>query len=224
MIDRIRQNSHALIRSNPPRMPRRIRASSIVLVALLASLAAPLTGCVGPSLWRLDLDRPIDLDEDEGLLIMHVDTDARILQLILSRARIVEEIEIGKHLWITKLPAGRYSWIGVHTQGWRRRKNRYELQRDSYLRPAELDFEIRAGSINYAGELIIRETRRRNGHLWINFRNRNHAALVTRELLRSHPELLDAFPLHSATVSGDAFLDFYQAEKVRLYESAESTP
>lgn len=194
----------------------------LLLVPMLSSLCVLSIGCFGPSLPRIDPERPIELAEDEGLLIVQVDTHSSLLRLVLSRAQISDTIEPGKHLFLVRARAGQYSWTGVQTAGPRVNRIRYTLSRKSYPRPEELDFEVKAGFINYAGDLIIRETRKAHGEYWVAFRNRNHSAMAIRLLQQKYPALLERYPVRNASLSGDTFLDFYQSEKERLAAPPEA--
>lgn len=197
------------------------RMRPLRLFGVLSSLSMLSVGCFGPSLPRIDPERPFELAEDEGLLVIQVDTHSRLLRLVLSRAQVSEPVERGKHLFLVRARAGRYSWTGVQTPGPHGSRLRYTISGKSYLRPEELDFEVKAGFINYAGDLIIRETRKSYNEYWMNFRNRNHAAMAIRLLQQKYPALLERFPVRNASLSGDTFLDFYQSEKDRLAEPPE---
>jgi hypothetical protein len=149
---------------------------------------------------------PLQLEHDQGLLILHVDSDVPIETLRLDRGVAARSVARGEHVWIVRAAAGRYRWTGVQVGAQAGRAERHRLPSEDEFR-----FAVEAGKINYPGALIIRSpqsSRSVSGNLRI--RNRNHAAMAIRELLADHASLLESLPLHYAGLSGDRFLEYYQ--------------
>jgi len=186
-------------------------------------LGVLLAGCTTIRFQPVDPTLPIALTENEGLLIVHIDTDREILRLGLSAARIDERIAKGRHIWITRAKAGSYSWQSVTLADKRASGERFRLDRKAYPRPKELDFVVEPGVINYAGELIIRFVSQRGLRQWISVRHRNHAAMALRELPKSFAGILDAYPLRSAGTGDDAFLEFWSSERERIRREASDS-
>ncbi|MBW2540598.1 MAG: hypothetical protein JRF15_00780 [Deltaproteobacteria bacterium] len=105
---------------------------------------------------------------------------------------------------------GRYRWRKIEIGKNPRDRSNYMLDPDE-----ELSFEVKAGKINYPGELMIRSgamSRWGIGDLIV--RNRNHSAMAVRELRDSYASILRSFPLHYAGSSGDGFLEYYTRKRV----------
>jgi len=195
------------IRTLRRREKLRVMMASLLLVSFVAS------GCMTIGLDPIDPALPIDLDEGEGLLVIQLDSDLPIKKMYMDMAVMIRPLAKGKHIWITKIPQGWYSWRSVEIDGKGGPAGRYELKRSSYSRPDELDFLVKAGAINFAGELIIRSAGRQGRRYWLSFRNRNHGAMALRELLRTHAEVLDVYPLRTAGTGDDSFIEFYVRER-----------
>ena len=225
------------------RKPAGIRRVGSLLIAVVASLAVSActnsrprvrstTPLGGPSLRAesVAVDAVATLADDEGLLVVHVDTNARLERLVAGDVAIAEELAAGRYAWLVRLKAGRYAWTEIAfaaepvSRDVRRMCRRDRVARvnplfDLYgVERSEFQFDVEAGAINYAGELLLKaEYHRicRAAHrIWI--RNRNHSAMALRSLLKTHPVHLDALPIRYAGRSGDGFLDFYTRERERL--------
>ena len=87
--------------------------------------------------------------------------------------------------------------------------------------PDEFAFEVRAGTINYPGHLLIALADPESGTVaGISIRNRNHAAMGMRKIAKSHPRLVERYPIRFAGLERDEFLELYSREREKL--SAES--
>ena len=166
---------------------------------------------------------PVELREDEGLLIVHVDTDVHLKRISIRSGTVATELPEGDHLWIVRARAG--------NSGWRRVDFGKEVGRRAYifveqwdgLNENEFKFDIKAGRINYPGALIVRSKKSEPGwpRGWISVRNRNHSAMAIRRLLKEHPVLLESLPIRFGGSSGDEFLKFYTTERDRVSSDLE---
>ncbi len=92
------------------------------------------------------------LDADEGLLLIAVDSNIDLQSLRISRegmnldVRNMRDLNKGRNSQLYVVPAGRYRWSRLNTD-----INYYRLGDD-----AEYAFEVKAGVINYPGDLIYR--------------------------------------------------------------------
>ena len=50
------------------------------------------------------------LGEDEGFLVMQIDTDVPVENVALQSGIVARALAKGQHLWIIRLPARRYKW------------------------------------------------------------------------------------------------------------------
>ena len=199
-------------------------------VAGLAFVALVLAACASPRPIPVVLpDLPLSLAEDEGLLIVQIDTNSSVARISAGASVISENLPKGRHIWIASLPAGRYAWSEVRIE-FAGLRNSYRPGQFKRLNEHEFEFDVVAGQINYPGELVIRTDpdsfqfdvyRGHAGYFWdISIRNRNHSAMAIRSLLKSHARLLDDYAVRYAGSSGDGFLAFYAKEKARVRGSA----
>jgi hypothetical protein len=223
---------------------RRYRSPSEAGLAVLAAVIVSL-GCAGsgdrapsttpvrgPALraQTAPAGSVVPLAEDEGLLVVHVDSDAPLELLAAGDVAVVEDLAKGRYVWIVRLKSGRYAWTqiafapGEITPEVARRCIRDRVARINPLRDlygvdrTEFEFDVKPGMLNYAGELILRV----DYHSYckvayrMTIRNRNHSAMALRSLLATHPAYLEALPIRHAGRSGDGFLEFYSRERRRL--------
>jgi hypothetical protein len=162
-------------------------------------------GCAVSRIVPIDASGPIELAPDEALLIIHIDTEVALESLVLNSRPVAWSLGKGRHIWMIRVREGRYHWKRIETRNDRRRRLKYQLDPDE-----ELGFEVKAGKINYPGELSIRSG---SPSWWgggtLIVRNRNHSAMAVRELRGAYDALLRSLPLHYAGASGDGFLEFY---------------
>jgi hypothetical protein len=117
---------------------------------------------------------------------------------------------------MVRVREGSYRWQRIELASGTRRNLRFELESDDELR-----FVVKAGKINYPGELVIRsDSLSRWGVGTLIVRNRNHSAMAVRELRGQYDAILRSLPLHYAGLSGDGFLEYYTRTRER--PSAES--
>lgn len=123
-----------------------VGARTLTCCVLLLSLA----GCSSTRFHRVDPSRPIQLAPGEALLAFHVDSELPLRRIVFTGLVIRQSLSAGRHFWIARLPAGDYSWHSLHV-GIGPYEGGYELDRDRFVRPGELDFTIVPGKLNYVG-------------------------------------------------------------------------
>jgi len=164
------------------------------------------------------------LAEDEGLLIIQIDTDIPLEAISFDRGPVAENLPKGRHLWMVRARAGHYSWnriqMGVET-GKRRSLDlddyRYLMRVEDWVWDDEYEFDVVAAEINYPGELIIRsDVILRSVGAGYSVRNRNHSAMAIRELQKTHAATLRMYPLRYTGAGEDGFLDYYSRTRERL--------
>lgn len=157
------------------------------------------------------------LAADEGLFIVHVDTDVPVAEIELGSGIVGTSIQKGEHVWLVRLRAGSYRWSSVRLDAQAGAAQQIWLEDDD-----EFTVEIEAGQLNYAGAMIIRSPHeRRSVEGNVRVRHRNHAAMAIRKLLERNETLVQEMVLHHGGSSGDRFLDYYQ--EMREEASADGT-
>jgi hypothetical protein len=192
------------------------RRSAIILAQ--AVVLCGLLSCAARVFQPVNVNGPVELAPDEALLIVHVDTDVAIHGLILNSRPVAQSLRKGQHVWMIRVREGSYRWKMIELGNQQRHRMKYRLESDEELR-----FEVKAGEINYPGELIVRSdsmTRSAYGALFV--RNLNHSAMAMRALRGSYDSVLRSLPLRYAGLEGDAFLEYYARERDRVESRAET--
>ena len=188
---------------------RRPRWSSIAM-SVITTAAAFLISCASPEPTIVGGGRSVSLEPDEGLLVVQITTDVAVKEVFISGGSVAKDLPPGDHLWLVRLPAGRYSWSRIDLGpgfGW---DGRIGPRNSSVGKDAEYEFDVQAGHLNYPGELILRTNRiGRSSGLGIEIRNRNHSAMAVRRLRKRYSLVIEAFPLRYAGMSGDEFLEYF---------------
>ena len=86
---------------------RLLRIAPFILIALALGL---LSGCASTT---LEVYPPVGaepLGPDEGLLILHIETEVPLASISLPWALAVSDLPKGRHLWIVRARAGTYRW------------------------------------------------------------------------------------------------------------------
>jgi len=185
---------------------------------------ALVAGCAG-SIRKDQVVPPgtlVELAEDEGLLVIQIDTDVPLEDVRLTAGSVAQGLPKGQYIWVIRVPARRYAWQQIDMGSEAGIDGRYKMSDVELLHEGEFEFEVVPKSINYPGELIIRSDPfdRSSGRRSI--RNRNHSAMAIRRLRKTHASLIDAFPIRYAGWSGDGFLDFFTRERQSIPSSNES--
>lgn len=180
------------------RKPLATAGRHCVALALLAALCGCATTRPIPS------DGPVSLRENEGIVILHVDTDTAISSISISGLRVLQNLPRGRHVALQVLTAGSYSFSTLRTGN----DYRYPLFR---MAEERLYFKVEPGKINYPGLLFIRRT-----SLWpgrsLHVRSFSRAGQALSELLDRYPQILDRYPIVNGRVNRDDFLELLQAK------------
>lgn len=194
-----------------------------------------MMGCVSPPPEVVKSDSIPVLANDVGILVLHVDTNAPLSGLEANGRSISGELAKGRHLWLVRLPAGRYAWTEIafapspnpnDVPSWCRRARpaRFDPLTDlKGTRRSEFEFDVATGAVNYPGELILRADYGYCG--WVakvTIRNRNHSAMALESLLKQYPALLDSLPVRYAGSSSDEFLQYFARERARIAKDVPS--
>lgn len=186
-------------RRPPPRTSSLCSRSPGIRIGRIALVLWLGLACAGPPPRPVPFGMPVELAEDEGLLVVQVDSEIAIESLWLDRVRVSDGLPSGQHLWLIVLKAGDYRWKEIRFGADGRSNHRHVFDREDDYR-----MDVVAGHINYPGELVVRT---QGG---IEVRNRNHAGMAVRRLQSLAPGLIRSIPLRHAGASGDTFLDSYR--------------
>jgi len=182
------------------------RSYSGRLVPLLPALLFVL-GCA--SARPITADGPIELKGNQGILVVHVDSDFPIRRLRFDfQADAATDLAAGQYVALLVVPAGNYRWTTIEVP---------TDTGDTYYqfrmrRNADWSFKVEAGRINYPGEIIVRGSRRdllreRRIYAW----TANRPALALDRLRASYSAVLNQHPLANGRSERDDFLARYQA-------------
>jgi dipeptidyl aminopeptidase/acylaminoacyl peptidase len=152
---------------------------------------------------RVDPGEIPQLRPDEGLLLVAVDSNIALESVRVRKdgklfgAGVLARLPVGRNLRLYVASAGRYEWSRIGSFA----NIRYTLSDDP-----EYHFEVKPGSITYAGDLIFRPTGYFSAHIHVS--NRGLAALDW--LQAEHPTLLQRYPFTYVGYYPDPFPAFYQ--------------
>ncbi|MEM9174591.1 MAG: hypothetical protein AAGC67_05110 [Myxococcota bacterium] len=164
------------------------------------------------------------LGPDEAFVVLEIETDIALDKIVLYGLVIEEEIQPGRHFWISRVSPGRYRWRTLHVAAPNWFKGIYRIKRHRYAWPEELDFEVAAGRLNYVGTLRVEKGKPFPARPSLFIRVQNRSAEVLRRLAREHEDLIDRYPLSTGSISGDRFLEFYSETRRRLREATDDLP
>ncbi len=154
---------------------------------------------------RIDPGDPVSLDEDEGLLVVAVDTS-----VALDNVRVRRDGSLFGHANLRDPPAGQtFALYRVEAGNYRWQEVRQKLLGLKYdLRgDPSYEFSVRAGAINYAGDLIFRPERAIFATIHVS--NRGLRALDWLEA--NHRSLHERLPFHYTGHYADPFPTFLRA-------------
>jgi len=155
------------------------------------------------------------LKADEALLVVGVDTNTEIEVARFVRTgqnsemKSLHSLGKGQNLRLLVAPAGRYRWSTVEL---REPQVRFRAHKDD-----EVDFEVRAGRLNYAGDLIFRKVGDYSATLHIS----NRSLAVIDWLRAQHSAPFEAFAFDYVGRYPDPFPAFYRKEIAQKPPSAD---
>jgi hypothetical protein len=175
------------------------------VIPLLFALISTL-GCAGVRL--IPADGPLALKRDQGILVIHVDSDFPIRRLRFDTGvTAARDLSRGEYLALAVVPAGSYRWATIEVPGRMYGSYyRFRMHRDS-----DWSFKVEAGRINYSGQVIVKGDKRtlfRSNTLYALTKNR--AALALEQIRATYPTLLTQYPLANGRTERDDFLEHYQ--------------
>jgi hypothetical protein len=179
-------------------------SSGRLIVALLGLLIA--LGCANARL--ISADRTLTLGRNQGILIVHVDSDFPIRKLRFGgRYEVATHISPGEYLVMAVVPAGEYHWTTIEVPGGYGRYYRFRIKQE-----ADWSFVVKPGVINYPGQVFVKgnkDTLDARGimHAW----TENRSAIILEKLRENYPKLLARHPLEYARMERDDYLEIYQA-------------
>lgn len=170
-------------------------------------LAWPLAG---QAVDRLDPGDLPKLKEDEGLLVVSVDTSAALGSVKFLRVGtffggdVLSHVPAGRTIQLYVVPAGRYQWVKVNLVDAFRWSSILTLSDDP-----EYTFDVKAGQITYAGELVLRPM----GLFKSRVRVANRSLPVIDWLQEKFPELYKRYSFVYSGHYSDPFPEFYRKER-----------
>lgn len=179
----------------------------ICAVVLLACLAAS-----GPAraagMYPLESGESPALDDDEGLLLVSIDTKFPLEAVYMKQegavlnSRVLKNVPVGRTSALVRVTAGRYVWDTLRIGNWGRSSywRDYQLDKDP-----ESSFDVRAGAINYPGDLVVRPISANYSHI----QRMDHALLAIDWLESAFPGLVETRPLVYSGPYADPFPAYY---------------
>ena len=166
---------------------RRAGGSRSAAIALLLPLLFSALVCALPAqavIRKVDPGEVPRLDADEALLLIGVDTDADLSAVRVVRdgvnldMRSLRALDKGRSAQLFSVPVGRYRWSSLSLKG---SGLRFEVGGDD-----EFAFEVKAGRINYPGDMVYRSLFWRSGIVHVS----NRGLLAMDWMHAQHPALL----------------------------------
>jgi hypothetical protein len=178
-----------------------------LFLAIVASFAL---GCV--SIRPYDPGAEDELADNEGILVVHVDTDTAVESIVTSAGIVARSLEPGRYLILLAIPEGTYRWRRVY-----RKIGDWKIHWRIWPRFLDRDdrFTIKRGQINYPGLIQLRKSRQPYVLSVLPF---NESAKMLLEIEQRQPGLAAKYTVRYAGSEPDEFLIRYQAvrdEKMR---------
>lgn len=142
------------------------------------------------------------LKPDEGLLVVAIDSDREDPAIRIEReglnldARTVRGNGTGRSFALLALPAGRYRWsrIGYYGRG-----------TSAISKESELSFDVKAGILNYAGDVQL------SSHRWLSVVHVSNRGLASLDWLqKTHAAVLRRWPFQYTGRYPDPFPAMYR--------------
>jgi len=173
-----------------------------LLLALLSAL-----GCAQARL--ITADRPLALKSNQGILVVHVDSDYLIRRLNLNTGiTAARDLPKGEYVALIVVNAGSYRWTTIEVPiGSTEFYYRFRMHRNS-----NWSFKVEAGRINYPGQVIVKGS----GTLYwsddsLQAWTMNRSSLALERIRATYPNLLAQYPLVNGRNERDDFLEHFQS-------------
>jgi hypothetical protein len=202
-----------------PKIRRGLRCVGRFLLACAATCI--ISGCA--SIRPVEPGVPFELGSDEGILVVHVETNAPVVSLDFNRQPAATDLPEGEHLLLLRVGAGKYRWSGVTLGAARYQVRKYYMVRGmltSYMRDStrpvafelsegEMGFSVVAGRINYVGMMLLNRTE--SHRLYARPVDRTASAVAQLEKL--YPDEMAGYPIVYSGRAHHVFLDRYLGER-----------
>lgn len=148
-----------------------------------------------------------EIRDDEGLLVIAFNSTELDLRVLLNRKDATggniefRPLRRGQYFRVVRAKAGTYYWDRIN-------QSDYQYKRWFELNRFDLEFEVEAGKLNYAGVFMFEASG-----------GRFHAILEDRLVItlaileHRYPELIAQYEIANGLHPDDRFMDFYLAEK-----------
>ncbi|MCA9509857.1 MAG: hypothetical protein KC560_04075 [Myxococcales bacterium] len=181
-----------------------VPASRAALACLGVLAIGALVGCA--AFRPLPEGSDFALAPDEGLLVVHTETDRPIVYVAVDGERVVRGLARGVRYEIVVAKAGSYRWSGFmlaeRDDESRVLRSRVQTRRvNDYWR-----FRVEPGVLNYPGQLVVYTAGGLRKGI-ADARVVDRSALVYTTLRERHRELVDRFPLVYTGGTRDVFLE-----------------
>ncbi len=182
---------------------------------IVFSLLAIAWGCTSLRTLQTGLE---PLAPGEGILVVHIHLPYPVAKLSINQATALTNLPKGEHLRLLALKEGSYHWSKIVVPA---------DSGDVSFTMANVElfqFHVKAGRINYPGELSFRG---RSGKTSVDIApsRRNRSAFVLDLLRERYPGLLGRYPPIYSGPYRDDYLDYYGRSFLGFGVAAEeSTP
>ena len=143
------------------------------------------------------------LEADEGFAIIAIYSKGYAEQIILEGAGLGNTHTFGpldyeQHFSVVKLKAGTYKWRKV------RRKIGEFSSSTAFFKDLDLDFEIKAGKLNYTGLLMYE-----SDNTTFSAKILNRTSIILAITKQDFPQYLKKFDVANAIYPNDKYIEFF---------------
>lgn len=182
------------------RLDEAVRSAGPCRKAIAALLLTALCGCA--SSWPVDPGDPVTLDPDQGLLVVHIRTNAPLSAVETQSVRAAERVSAGTQLRLIGVTAGAYRWSRISVYG----------VPFAFRDVEELRFRVEPGCINYVGMLDVQLV----GPLQLYLDSIDRSAMGLAALRERYPGIASEYPIVYSGPARHEFLPrLLQAEAER---------
>ena len=159
-------------------------------------------------MYPLDSGESPALDAGEGLLLVTIDTEFPLEAVYMKQegavlnSRVLKNPAAGRTTVLVRVAAGRYGWDKLRIGNWARSWSWWDYRLGS---DPESYFDVRAGAINYPGDLVVRSISANRSYI----QRMDHALLAIDWLESTNPGLLKQWPLVYTGPFADPFPAYY---------------